>query len=208
MSEVLTSLGFPCSYSLERVWNSLGFDGQKTPSTRDSPSYEEWRALSLRKLLEVVGVPADLTDEVLLTILENDKSWTVRATPGASDLLFTLMEFGIGHCICSNWDYEIAPYLNQARLPPIPSVTSAEVGARKPDLAIVGAALDLLGTEASRSVWFVGDTWEVDVVAALRLGLQPILVGPTNPAPSHVPNFVSLLEVDALVRRCVRMSAK
>lgn len=208
MAEVLTDLGFECPPALERVWNSLGFDGEETPSTSSIPAYDQWRQSNLLTLLRVVGVPEDRLEEVLRAVVENDRSWTVRAVPGAQEILSILDERGVPYCICSNWDYGLTRYLDQAELPSVRGVTSAEVGARKPSSRVVSAALDLLGVEPMRSIWFVGDSWEADVVAALRTGLQPILIAGNNPAPRHVPSVESLVNLCEVMRRDADRSAK
>ncbi|MCK6462080.1 MAG: HAD family hydrolase [Planctomycetes bacterium] len=55
-------------------------------------------------------------------------------------------------------------------------VSSADVKARKPDPAIFEAALGRLGLPAG-DVWFVGDSYEKDVLGAAAAGLFPVWFG-------------------------------
>lgn len=64
-------------------------------------------------------------------------------------------------------------------------VSSADVGARKPDPAIFRAALDRLHMPAA-DVWFVGDSLEKDVRGAEAVGMRAIWFGgPRGPLDSR-----------------------
>jgi putative hydrolase of the HAD superfamily len=55
-------------------------------------------------------------------------------------------------------------------------LSSADLGVRKPAPALFGAALARLGVAPDRA-WFVGDTFDEDVVGALAAGLTPVWLG-------------------------------
>ena len=182
MSELLTSHSYECTREMEAVWNSWGFDGYLTPA---GPAYARWREHMLSRLVEAAGVPADERRRFVSLLLENDRTWTVKAVAGSSALISLLRDLCIPHVISTNWDYPLHPYLEQAGLPTdIPVVTSAECGARKPALQAFLAALDHIGAKPSKAVWHVGDTWHADVVGALRAGLRPVYVSPNAPTGS------------------------
>lgn len=83
-------------------------------------------------------------------------------------------------------------------------LTSADVNARKPGVAIFRAAVDRLGTDIAET-WFVGDTWDEDILGASAAGLQPIwlLHGAANRAEaSAVPVVHDWPEFLLLYSRC------
>lgn len=61
-------------------------------------------------------------------------------------------------------------------------VSSVEVGWRKPHPAIYSAALEVLGVDASSSV-FVGDTYRPDFEGPQRAGMMAYLIDPHQHAP-------------------------
>jgi putative hydrolase of the HAD superfamily len=82
----------------------------------------------------------------------------------------------------------LAPYLDGV-------VTSAEVGARKPDPAIFERALGLAGVPASVAL-HVGDTLVEDVAGAQNAGIEPVLIVRDGGAASdRVRTIRSLLEL-------------
>jgi len=78
-------------------------------------------------------------------------------------------------------------------------IDSAVVGVAKPDPAIFGLALDVLGVPASGTVLHVGDSLRYDVAGALAAGLQPVHLDPHGfcPAPDghrHVRTLAELAQ--------------
>lgn len=61
---------------------------------------------------------------------------------------------------------------------------SGESGLRKPDRAAFDDVLDAAGTEASSSVWMVGDDPELDVVGARQVGLSTMWISHGQDWPS------------------------
>jgi FMN phosphatase YigB (HAD superfamily) len=79
-------------------------------------------------------------------------------------------------------------------------LSSADVGARKPLVAMFTDAVERIGVAADRT-WFVGDTIDEDIAGAIAAGLQPILflskvtsglAGPTVPVVRNWAEFMSL----------------
>ena len=77
----------------------------------------------------------------------------------------------------SNWDVSLHEQLERTGLRPLldGAVSSAEVGAAKPDPAILVRALEIAGAEPAHA-WHVGDDLEADVGAARAAGLRPVLI--------------------------------
>jgi putative hydrolase of the HAD superfamily len=92
--------------------------------------------------------------------------------PGTPESLQALRSRGLELAAVTNWDVTVRDRLADLGLAPFFShiVTSAEVGARKPDPAIFRRALDLLGISAERAL-HIGDD-EVDRRGAAAAGMR------------------------------------
>ena len=72
----------------------------------------------------------------------------------------------------------IAPYLSAV-------VISGELGIGKPDPAVFGHALELVGAPSRRAV-MVGDSWERDVTGALAAGMRAVWISHGRKAPQSL----------------------
>jgi HAD superfamily hydrolase (TIGR01509 family) len=77
-------------------------------------------------------------------------------------------------------------------------VTSADVGAAKPDAAVFRRALELAGVDAAGAV-HVGDSLDNDVAGARAVGIRAVLVQRDGPPPAGVEAVRSLTELPALL---------
>jgi putative hydrolase of the HAD superfamily len=102
--------------------------------------------------------------------------------------------------VVSNWDCSLPDWLEpRGLLEHVDGVvTSAEVGAAKPDVAVFERALELAGAPASEAV-HVGDSLENDVAGARAADIRPVLVARDRPAPAGVETIRSLAELPALL---------
>lgn len=93
--------------------------------------------------------------------------------------------------ICDNLGF--TPYLNVA-------VSSEEVGAGKPDAPIFLKALERAGVKADESI-YVGDKYNIDVLGARGVGINPVLLDRDNASPdvNDCPRVRTLNEVVALL---------
>ncbi len=100
-----------------------------------------------------------------------------RAYPDAAPALTALRESGLTLICVSNWDYALGEVLERCGLAPVLDgvVTSAAVGARKPDPAIFAAALELAGCDPAEAL-HVGDTPEEDLAGARAAGIEAVLI--------------------------------
>ena len=184
VAAALTTLGYPCTPELERIWNSPGFDGQVTHRSGQA-GHDAWRRDCLAKLAILCGAPAERALDIADELIDIDRRWTVRASQWAADLLAAVGEAGATCCILSNWDYPLAPYLAMAGLDPaISVVTSAELGCRKPCAESFSAARALMNVTADRHL-HVGDSWDADVCGAIRSGAQALWI--TSMPPDGLP---------------------
>jgi putative hydrolase of the HAD superfamily len=109
-----------------------------------------------------------------------------HVVPGACEGLAALSDARVPLGIISNSDGRVEDQLRRYGLcqvgegfgvPVGAVVDSAVFGAEKPDPSIFHYTLDLLGVEASETV-YVGDTERYDVAGAIRAGLTPVHFDP------------------------------
>jgi putative hydrolase of the HAD superfamily len=99
------------------------------------------------------------------------------AFPDAPPALRELRARGLRLVVASNWDCSLPEVLRAAGLDGLVDgvVTSAEVGAAKPDGRLFRAALELAGCEPDQAV-YVGDSPATDIEGAAAAGLRAVLV--------------------------------
>ena len=100
-----------------------------------------------------------------------------RAYPDAAPALAELHGLGMRLVCVSNWDYSLPDVLERVGLADELDgvVTSAAVGARKPDPRLFEAALAVAGCAADE-VLHVGDTPTEDVEGARAAGIRALLI--------------------------------
>jgi putative hydrolase of the HAD superfamily len=114
------------------------------------------------------------------------------------EVLSAARERGMRLVVVSNWDVSLHDVLTETGLAPLLDgvVTSAEVGAGKPDGAIFARGLALAGVAAQEAL-HVGDSVEHDVAGARSAGIAPVLVARDGTRrdeapPAGVPTIASL----------------
>jgi putative hydrolase of the HAD superfamily len=122
------------------------------------------------------------------------------AFPDAPPALRALRERGLRLVVASNWDCSLPEVLARAGLAPLVDgvVTSATVGATKPDPALFDVALEVAGCEPAEAV-HVGDSLENDVAGARAAGVEPVLLDRGGAAHDGVTAIRSLDELPELV---------
>jgi putative hydrolase of the HAD superfamily len=121
--------------------------------------------------------------------------------PDTVPALRALRAAGVKLVAASNWDVSLHEQLERTGLTPLldGALSSAEVGAPKPDPEIFARALALAGARPAEAL-HVGDDVEADVGGALAAGLEPVLIdrdGSLEPPPG-VRRIASLAELPAL----------
>jgi 2-haloalkanoic acid dehalogenase type II len=165
---------------------------------RDEASLEDLRERCTVVLREALGLPARdqaLARQVLADAVAFDPY------PDAAPALRALRARGVRLVVASNWDSALSHWLGETGLLELLDgvVTSAHVGAAKPDAAVFEAALSLAGAAPEEAV-HVGDSLVNDVEGAHAAGLRALLVvrgGDSSPA--GVETIPSLAELPALV---------
>ena len=88
---------------------------------------------------------------------------------------------------------KLAPYLDF-------TLTSGEAGANKPEPAIFLEAIKRSGISASQTI-YVGDQYEIDILGAEKVGLNPVLIDRCNRYSDFdkCPVIHSLYDLEALI---------
>jgi len=141
------------------------------------------------------GAQLSMTVEVLLDALR------FRAHADAQPALSSLRARGLRLAVVSNWDVGLDAVLDRlglrAHLDAV--VTSAAVGAAKPDPRVFRRALAGLGCPAGAAV-HVGDRMHEDVAGARAAGVHAVLLDRGGgPIPAGVASVRGLVELDALI---------
>jgi putative hydrolase of the HAD superfamily len=149
-------------------------------------------AEAMGRELPGLGLGGEALTEVLLA------SISFRAFADAPAALASLRARGLRLVVASNWDVSLPDVLGRVGLLDHLDgvITSAQVGARKPDTAVFEAALQLAGVEPGEAV-HVGDRLQEDVAGARAAGIEPVLVARSGavPAPSTLRCITSLAEL-------------
>jgi putative hydrolase of the HAD superfamily len=151
-------------------------------------------AVAMREALGLPGLDQATARRVMLAALE--------FTP-FPDVLPALRELrGAGHAlvVVSNWDCSLPEWLGPPGLLELVDgvVSSAEVGAAKPDPAPFVRGLELAGV-APEDALHVGDSLDNDVAGARAAGIRAVLVDRSGAAPPGVEAVRSLTEVPPLL---------
>ena len=165
---------------------------------RDAAGLAELRRRCAEILRDALGRPgldlAALTEALLAAI-------RFEPFPDAAPALRELRAAGVRLVAASNWDVSLHEQLDATGLAALldGALSSAEVGAPKPDPEIFVRALALAGA-APEAALHVGDDVEADVEGARAAGLTPVLIDRdgTLEAPPGVLRIASLAELPAL----------
>ena len=188
VSEEQAALGFAAEIEYYLDHHLEGSDRERLERLRDRCAEEMRRAL---------GVP------------ELDHPTARRAMLGALEFvpyadvlpaLGELKERGLTLVIASNWDCSLPDWLRPTGIMDLVDavVTSAEVGAGKPDPRVFERALQVAGVEPDEAL-HAGDTVDNDVEGAAAAGVRAVLVQRDGEPPAGVEAIASLRELAALV---------
>lgn len=163
-----------------------GRDMEAVHDLRDRCSEE------IRRTLALDGLDHATAREAMLAALR------FRAFPDALPLLRALKERGVRVVAASNWDASLPDALERTGLAPYldGAVSSAVVGAAKPDPAVFRAALELARC-APAEAFHVGDSPHGDVDGARAAGIPVALLDRHGVLPDPPPGVAKLASLDA-----------
>lgn len=149
-------------------------------------------------LRDALGVEGDL-DDITAALIDALRFGAFADAPGA---LAHARRAGLRVIVVSNWDVSLAGVLERVGLAPLIDgvITSAAVGARKPDPVIFTQALALAGARPSECL-HVGDSLAEDVAGARAAGIRAVLLdrGGDGEAPAGVRRIAGLGELAPIV---------
>ncbi len=151
-------------------------------------------AEALRKGLALPELDHATARRVMLAALE------FTAFPDAAPALSRLRADGHVLVVVSNWDCSLPEWLRPTGLLDLVDdvVSSAVVGAAKPDPAPFRRALELAGVEPGDAL-HVGDSPENDLEGARAAGVRAVLVDRSGSQPAGIPTVRSLTDLVSLV---------
>ncbi len=188
VTEERAAAGFAAEISYYLDHHLEGSDRERLERLRDRCAEEMRRALDLRDLDHATARRA------MLEALE------FRPYADVVPALSELRERGVTLVIASNWDCSLPDCLGPAGITELVDgvVTSAEVGAPKPDTRVFERALAIAGVAASEAL-HVGDTVDNDVEGAAAAGVRAVLLQRAGEPPAGVEAVRSLRELPALL---------
>lgn len=129
----------------------------------------------LRRALPA-GPRLQAADPLVMTQLLVD-ALRFRAYDDVVPALTRLRAAGLRLVVASNWDASLPEVLGRVGLTELLDgvVSSAPLGAAKPDPLVLGRALELAGAQAADAV-HVGDSPREDVAGARAAGIAPVLI--------------------------------
>ena len=165
-----------------------GSDRERLERLRDRCAEEMRRALGVPELDHAAARRA------MLGALE------FTPYPDVLPALGELRERGLTLVIASNWDCSLPDWLRPTGILALVDgvVTSAEVGAGKPDPRVFERALQVAGAEPAEAL-HVGDKVDNDVEGAAAAGVRGVLVQRESEPPPGVEAIASLRELSALL---------
>ena len=168
-----------------------GRDMQGVEGLRDRCTEE------IRGVLQLDGLDHATAREAMLAALR------FRAFPDAEPALMDLRARGVRIVAVSNWDASLPSVLERTGLAPHldGAVSSAVIGAAKPDPAVFEAALAAAGCERGEA-FHVGDSPDGDVDGARAIGVRVALLdrhGALGDPSPGVPKIGSLAELASVI---------
>lgn len=188
VSEERAAAGFAAEIAYYLDHHLEGADPERLERLRDRCAEE------MRRALDLPGLDHAGARRAMLGALE------FRPYPDVLPALRELRERGPALVIASNWDCSLPEWLGPTGIMELVDgvVTSAEVGAAKPDPRVLVRALAIAGAAPGEAV-HVGDKVDNDVEGARAAGVRAILVQRRGEPPPGVEAVRSLRELAALL---------
>jgi putative hydrolase of the HAD superfamily len=160
---------------------------------RDRASLDDLRDRCARVMSQALGDPPVDVRAAMLAAIRFD------AFPDVPHALRDLRAHGLRLVVASNWDCSLGEVLREAGVRELVDgvVTSAEVGAAKPDARLFHAGLELAGCSPEEAV-YVGDSPDSDVRGAAAAGIRPVLIereAGAAPPGAEAPRIATLAEL-------------
>lgn len=164
---------------------------------RDPASLDDLRDRCAREMSAAMGLDGldrEVARAAMLAALE------FAPYPDVEPALRELRGRGLALVVVSNWDCSLPEWMQEAGLAGLLDgyVSSAAVGAAKPDPAVFREALRLAGAEPRDAV-HVGDSLEGDVAGARAAGVRAVLIQRAGDPPAGVESLRSLDQLPVMI---------
>jgi putative hydrolase of the HAD superfamily len=175
LDEILARHGYTIPDHLQEMWWSGDIDGtEHVEQSRSRDHYLAWQRQRLVSMLHEADVHPGEHQKILDDLQAGRAERVLEAYDEVDGVLDELSARSVRRVICSNWDWDLEPAIEEAGLAGRfdTVVSSAWAGARKPHPRIYRYLLEQAGLDPA-SVLFVGDTWGPDVKGPLAAGMRP-----------------------------------
>ena len=188
ISEEQAAAGFAAEIAYYLDHHLEGSDRERLERLRDRCAEE------LRRALDIPDLDHATARRAMLETLE------FRPYPDALPALAELRALGLTLVVASNWDCSLPDWLAPAGITELVDgvVTSAEVGAPKPNPRVFERALAIAGVRPSEAL-HVGDKVDNDLEGAAAAGIRGVLLQREGDPPPGVESIRSLAELPALL---------
>jgi len=188
VSEERAAAGFAAEIAYYLDHHLEGSDRERLERLRDRCAEE------MRSALELPDLDHATARRAMLEALE------FRPYPDVLPALGELRARGVTLVVASNWDCSLPEWLGPTGITELVDgvVTSAEVGAPKPNPRVFERALAIAGAEPSEAL-HVGDKVDNDVEGAAAAGVRAVLLQRQGEPPPGVEAVCSLRELAALL---------
>ena len=188
VTEERAAAGFTAEIAYYLDHHLDGSDAERLERLRDRCAEE------MRRALDIPGLDHATARRAMLGALEFEPYADVL--PALSEL----REGGVALVIASNWDCSLPDWLRPTGIMELVDgvVTSAEVGAAKPNSRVFERALALAGVAPGEAL-HAGDRVDNDIEGAAAAGVRGVLVQREGVPPPGVEAVRSLRELAALL---------
>ncbi|MFN8025107.1 MAG: HAD family hydrolase [Acidimicrobiia bacterium] len=214
---VVARHGYTLSEEATEMWWSGDIDGEEHEAASASRDhYVAWQEERLLAMLATADVHPGEYEQILADLHAGRAERVMEVYAEVPAVLAELRDRGLHLAVCSNWDWDLDPAIEEVGLAGTVDtvMSSAWAGARKPHPRIFERTLEQVGAHVGdltpAEVLFVGDTWGPDVEGPLASGMRPAYLErdghwpdatlpPDAPGADVVPRLLDLRGVLDLV---------
>jgi putative hydrolase of the HAD superfamily len=200
IDRVLAGRGYSLPDHLREQWWNGDLDGiEHLDESQSRAHYVAWQDARLVALLTEADVHPAEHDVIVAELKAGRAQRQLRAYPEVPAVLDALRRAGRMLAVCSNWDWDLEPAVEEAGLAGTVDVlvSSAWAGARKPHTRIFQHTLARLACEPTETL-FVGDTWGPDVEGPRALGMRAVYLQRSDPWPDATLPAAPPLDVERI----------
>ncbi len=205
LRELLAKIGVDLSDEVAADWHIDQLDGtEHIDASASRSAYEAWEDVRWTALLRRAGVddPPEV-ERIIGDLRAAIRMFTVEAFSETVPVLTELRRRGLRVGVCSNWHWDLDPYLDAVGVAHLldVAVSSAHAGARKPHSRIYEHTLAAIAADPARTL-FVGDSWEPDVTGPIAVGMRSVHIHRSTDTAPTLPRGASRgPTLDAVIER-------